>query len=160
MLSFDYKLLVIFPTKFLTFSSLGKTKISKNGLNVWFTYTQTAFSSAIKEKLTKALRGKLKNIFSFSNPDLSVPRHMSNKIGKFFPRKRARAQIEAAIRKPLHKLRKDLCHCTQSRLYGCRKLSKLAGSHFLKEYLHFKLIMKILRIRSNYSREKLSFPNL
>ena len=95
------------------------------------------FSSAITEMLTEALRGNLKINFS-RHKSLSVFRPFtcrSDKIGKFFPRKTAQAQIEGRIQKPLGKLHKDLCHCTESRLYGCTKLSKLAttATHFSKE---------------------------
>ena len=50
--------------------------------------------------------------------------HMSNKIGKFLPRKRARPQIEAA------NCTKDLCHCTRSRLHCCAQNFPNWLSHF------------------------------
>ena len=98
-------------------------------------YTQTTFSLVITEKLPNAFSGSSKTYFPnlgfITNPDPCPPAslvlsHVQYKIGKFFPRKTARPQIEAAIPKPLHKLHKDLCQCTQSRLYRCTKLSKLA----------------------------------
>ena len=85
------------------------------------------------------------NLGFITNPDPCPPAslvlsHVQYKIGKFFPRKTARPQIEAAIPKPLHKLHKDLCQCTQSRLYRCTKLSKLAFLPFKRNICPQQLI--------------------
>ena len=104
--SFDLRLFLIFPTKSFSlrcFSFLGKSKISKNGPNVWRTYT-AAFLVLLQKSWQKSSEGKFKKNISLQVLSLNqtyVPQrpssfHMSNKIGKFLPRKRARPQIEAA----------------------------------------------------------------
>ena len=132
--SFDLRLFVIFPTKSFSlrcFSFLGKSKISKNGPNVWRTYT-AAFLVLLQKSWQKSSEGKFKKNISLQVSSLTqthVPQrpssfHMSNKIGKFLPRKRARPQIEAA------NCTKDLCHCTRSRLHCCAQNFPNWLSHF------------------------------